>query len=412
MSKVGLITACSSTRSMPPTVKVQDMPEGLTNAEAMEWWCDKIGDKGLQRTTPGEQYRGTGFNTLTKIQATLGADTRIITGGLGLIGLTDEIVPYDFSASKKEEHNIHQKVTKEPFIQTVWWARINEYFGRSGTPVAKFVLEHDLVVISATKVFLRYIADDILSIPIQYRDRVRILLTESSLGSVPAQLRPMIIPFPRTAVSHLPGNRNDINHRAAQLFFQQLEDDPEWLSRTIEEHAELYKGAQVSQNSALSQQALLDIFDSHPGYLQLGPDQAYLVVKRSHGNPGGKMTFRGVYRLAKASNFEPDKKDVSKAEQALAGMGFLSQVAQGTDEEEAALQALSIFAEAVKGIAPNAVFSTADISNWAKSYYTESEPPGILTSPNKLAYLMRANLGVLKMRIVEKSFALDLQGEA
>src|SRR5690348_11554200 len=239
----GLITACSSTRTVAPLVRVQDMPLNLNMQEALDWWTDaaktSLGDSAT--ITPGEQYRGTGFNTLVRIQSLYPLETRIVTGGAGLIKLDEPIVPYDFTANKNEEHNIWQHVTKEPFVQTVWWKKINALRDKGENPVADFVRSiPGLTVISTSKVFLRYIAGDILSLSTEERKKVRILLPASSLGSVPAQLRPMIIPFSRHAVAHLPGNRNDTSHRAAEMFFEEAASNPEWLSLPIEEHAKLY----------------------------------------------------------------------------------------------------------------------------------------------------------------------------
>jgi hypothetical protein len=339
-------------------------------------------------------------------------NVRIITGGQGLLELDEPIVPYDFSASKNEEHNITQVVTLEPFVQTVWWKGINQARRGTPTPVADFVRASEgMTVISASKVFIRYISEDLLSLSIQDRERVRILLTASSVGSVPAQLRSMIVPYSRGVVGHMPGNRNDVAHRAAQLFFQKAADEPGWEMLPIEEHKKLFICEDAPQaNGALTEQQLLDIFDSHPGYLQLSVDDAYVLVKRSHGSPGGRMFFRGVYRMAKGEKLETSFKEeeVDKALAALQGMSFLSRNGKHSSDEDAALEGVQLFLSALARLSPTASFTAGDVSGWAKNHYKD-ECPGFLASPNKLTYLIKSNLKVLGLKQVDKAFTRDLQ---
>jgi hypothetical protein len=409
--KVGLITACASSRMIAPKVRVEDMPLNLTMKEALDWWHKTLAEHSEPQyaITPREQYRGTGFSTLVRIQDIYPVDLRVVTGGMGLIDLDEPIIPYDFTASKKEEHNIHQKVTKEPFVQTVWWRGINNLRLKGLTPVADFVREHELTAISAGKIFLRYIAEDLLSLGFDERKKVRILLTASSLGSVPAQLHSMIIPFARNAVAHMPGNRNDINHRAAQLFFQKCADEPTWVNLSLEEHAKLFAShsLQGNQSQGMSTEQLQTIFEDHPGYLQLPMDEAYLVVKRAHGNPGGKMFFRGVFRLATQQVAKVQTPDVVKGAEVLKGMDFLQNKASATpNAEDKALEGLQIFAAALRQVAPNTAFGSADIVKWAETYYDGIGAPEMLKSPMQLSYLIRANLGILGFQQAGKQFML------
>lgn len=387
----GLITSCSSSRTVAPLVRVQDMPLFAKTAQALDWWLEEL-EKQQPSISPREQYRGLGFNTLVKIQETVpDIDVRIVTGGQGLIDLDSLIVPYDFSGSKKEEHNIHQHL-QEPFVSTVWWKGISQRKFGTSTPVADFVRANTFTVISCSKVFLRYIAEDVLSLSAADRGKLCILLSASSLGSVPSQLRSMIIPFSRESLSDLPGNRNDLNHRAALKWFQEVLEGREPIFEIPETK---------TANGGLAAEQLLNIFKDHPGYLTLDVETAYVAVKRSHGSPGGRTFFRGIYRAAKGQTM-PDIVPDNKAKEALSFLS-LSKTASHNVEDEA-LELVGIFLAALRQAHADVVFTSSDICTWAKAY--KEEPPEMLTSPNRLFYLLKANTDYLQITSVDKGFVL------
>lgn len=124
------------------------------------------------------------------------------------------------------------------------------------------------------------------------------------------------------------------------------------------------------------------------------------------------MAFRGAYRLAKAQK-NPEKApaiskaEATKAEQAMKGLNFLTGGGKkGADEEEIALTGVKSFVHALRGIAPEAVFTSADLVGWAKNYYGEANPPEMLTSPQKATFLLRANTALLGIEPNGKGFAL------
>lgn len=398
-----LITNCSNTRAVPPIAEVAKLPIGLTMSQALDHWM-KMLESTSPSITPREQYRGVGFHTIAKIQEQFKlSQVKIITGGLGFTDIDEKIVPYDFSAGKNEEHNIWQHVTAEPYVQTVWWRLINTARGKGARPVADFVHDTsaDYVLISLGKVFLRYIADDVLSIPYEDTRKVRILLAASSIGSVPAQLRPLIIPFDRQVVGHIPGNRNDTNQRAAYHFLYLAATlGKAFTDLSIEEQREYFVARDKLSVQNQAQVDLARIFERNPYLLDLDCDQAYTAVRREYGTFGGRMYFRAAYRKAKGIDFSANLEtaDVEAAADALKGMSFLSNstsgATAGSSDEEDALKKIQVFLSALKTVAPQAVFSSAEICEWAKNYYKDA-CPAMLSTPNKLAFILKNNFTLL-----------------
>lgn len=395
-----LITSCSSTRTLEPIARVGKIPPGQTMQTALQNWLQQLDVDPDRQTTPAELYRGMGFMVIAKIQEQFKPnDIRIVTGGQGLITLTEQITPYDFTAAKNEPENIYQAVTAEPFVQSVWWRMINTARNKPANPISTLVQQSsdtDLFLVSMGKVFIRYVAEDILSIPYEHRHRVRILLAASSVGSVPAQLRPFIIPFDRDAISHLPGNRNDTNHRAALQYLTLCDSEDGFAQLPVDEQRRYFLAEHINHSQALKVD-LQALFKDRPYLLNLDQDSAYRVVRKEFGTFGGKMYFRSEWRKAKGTTLEPiDASIVDGAAQALTGMAFLQNTNNqtSTSEEDEALQDVKIFVEAVKKVAPNSVFTAADISNWARTYFKDNCKQ-ILLQPNKLAYVLKSNYQIL-----------------
>lgn len=397
-----LITNCSSSRTIEPIARVGKIPPNQTMKSALANWAEQLNVPEDKLTTPSELYRGMGFMTIAKIMEQYKPnDVKIVTGGQGLISLDEKIVPYDFTANKAEPENIWQAVTQEPFVQAVWWRMINDLRGKSATPIADYVKEtnYDFYLISMGKVFLRYIAEDILSIPFADRPKIKILLAASSTGSVPAQLRPMIIPFDREVIAHLPGNRNDGNHRAAQYFLSLMEEDEEFANGTTEFQRQAFSS--TAENIAPSKIDLATLFENRPHLLQLDMDTAFKAIRKEFGTFGGKMYFRSEWRKAKGLDISINPEDIDSAKNALSGLSFLQNVNTQTSnsEEDDVLKGIKTFLEALKIIAPHAVFNAANVCEWGKTFYTPLNPaPQAMTQPNKLAYILKNNADLLNIQ--------------
>jgi hypothetical protein len=395
-----------------------------TMSGASIWWLGSM-SKHKPDITPREQYRGLGFSTLVKIQEQFPEveEIKIVTGGTGLTDLDAKIVPYDFTASKNEEHNVYQHVTAEPFVQTVWWKMVNSGMGKGQSPIHDLAEEHpnDLILISCGKVFLRYIAEDILNIANSLRNNVRILLSASSVGSVPMQLRPMMIPYDRSIISHLIGNRNDSNHRAAQFFLNLAKEEPGFLDLPLEKQIPYFADGKGPNKDGLlvTQAAIEKTLSDNPSYLQMDSEACYRLVRREHGAFGGRGLFKQIFRKMGGKDHISQQlgaitvsdEDQDASMNALQGLSFLTETKSASaapSVEEAALIGLKTFLAGLQKLAPQALFTASDVCQWAQKYYaaatTTTAPdnlPLLFKSPNKLVHTIKNNLDLLNLREVE-----------
>lgn len=406
-----IIATCTSTRTVEPVVKVGDLPTNLTAAEAIKLWVEKL-DTNAASTTPRDMYRGLGFLTLSNILRQFPCDARIVTGGQGLIGVDEPIVPYDFTADQKQSPNIWEKVTKEPFSQTAWWRMINEARGKGPTPIADLINKsatESSIIISCPKIFLRYIVADILSVQPDKVKNFRILLSASSLGSIPVQLRPFIVSFDRGSVKNLPGNRNDVTHRAAYMFVEALTNKPEL--RLLPPHVQReaifpIEGAGIYASSTLDPATLLK---SRPDLLELSPEDAYSAIYRQHGPIGGRLRFKGIFLSLKGQTHQTQDTEVDDdAVEAFNMLNLNAPTQQSQAQDDRSLDILGVMMATLRQHAPKAEFTSSDVSNWVNTYCAKKQldiPPSI-SSPLKVVYFLKAYASVLQVAPSGKNFKL------
>jgi hypothetical protein len=428
-----LITSCASSLTESPRIRCSDLPKHLTMEQALNEWLKLIDAHREPRITARELYRGMGFQTLMKtIEAFRPQRVVIVSGAMGFVDIDDWVVPYDFSATTNMPENILLSVTAEPFVTTVWWRMLNA--ARRSPPTTSPVREmvegttSDYVVIACSKAGLKYIAEDILSIPYKLRDKVRILLAASNQGSVPAQLRPMMLPFERSFISHLPGNRSDGNHRAAYQYLEMMTHNPEFARQTVSQQRGVFinvprlVGDMHSHDEHVpygrTKVDLEAFLRERPQYLGLPWEQAFILSRRELGVIGGRLHFRGLLRklreelvVAPVVGEDATLQD-SGAVEALAGLGLTTTAAfdgssGSVDDEEEVLRLCRVFVSAVRSANPRAVFQAADVCKWAGVYWKSRYPhevtgfgpdsiwPTTFDSPKKLAHLLKANKGLL-----------------
>jgi hypothetical protein len=185
-TRIAIVVNCSLSRNVDPVLCVTDIPNNISQAEALEFWLGRmkaLKEAGQPLYTPEQIYSGDGFQEVRAIRQGHNdvVDVKIVTGGQGLIGIEQPILPYDFSGDPKEPHNIHQKV--RAFRHGAWWADINERLYQTRTPIADLTRRSDidLVIVSVTKVFLKYIAADLAQADL---DKLIVLTTASNLNAL------------------------------------------------------------------------------------------------------------------------------------------------------------------------------------------------------------------------------------
>lgn len=407
--KIVLISNCSVTRAKEPVATMDQLGTGLNHQEALQKWFTLISDPMAEKFSPGEIYRGGGFQeTLSLAELYDIDDIRIVTGGQGLISYRKPIVPYDFSASRKEELNIHQHVTAEPFSQHRWWMNINSLVNETPTPVADIVKDPtvDLVVIACTKIFVKYFERDLLSALPAHRDKVKIFISESSKGAIIQQLRDTMRLYSRRMIGHLPGNRMNTTQRAASVYLEKIVKEGFTIKQADEYWAHILRnygndgdGDPDDENSETEHVTAEQYLQEHPDLLKLTAEQAYGVVRSQLGNVGGTIAFNGIFR--RMSGFQVIGQSNDLAKSLLASLVSMppEKVLTDVDEEET-IKLLAIMTASLRDLGATPQLTAPMICSWAKAYCTQikSNLPVYLESPAKLARLLSNNASVVGLK--------------
>jgi hypothetical protein len=283
-------------------------------------------------------------------------------------------VPYDFSVHPKEEHNIHQHVTREPFIQPLWWRMLNKRLRGTDTPIRDLVAQEDvhLLVIACYKFFVRHLTDDLLSCTRDQLSKVRIINTSSHHNWLPMQLRPYAVDAPREVVYSAVGNRNNVAHRAGLRFLEMLAENPDL----------------ITASAAAQQQKLIEIHGPRSiGYSTLQARTLEVVPLP----PPSITRDQEAAALVALNAIMPDLERRS---------GRVAR-ASGSDE---IVRDVHVFIKLLRDLNYKEPFSTREISAWVKSYYDsqEKDPPGWADSRQQIAQSLAAShraLGLIKFKI-------------
>jgi hypothetical protein len=371
---VYVMTNCSVSKMIEPKAKIKNMGTNLSMAEALNEWVGII-ESFPTDTTPIEFHRGASFHTIQSMFPLVGRDhIRVFGGGQGLLTLDTPIVPYDFSVIPKEEYNIHQHVTREPFIQPLWWRMVNKRLRGSDTPARDLLAQEDvkLVIVACYKFFVKYLTDDLLSCTRDQLSKLRIINTSSHHNWLPMQFRPYAIDAPREVVYSAVGNRNNIAHRAGLKFLEMLVANPEL----------------IGQPAAVQQKKLIEIH---------GPRSVGYSTMMSRSHEISPLPTTAITKgqeaaaLIALNSIMPD----------LERRSGRAARASGTDE---IVRDVMVFVKLLRDLQYKDPFSTREISAWVKSYYDsqEKDAPAWADSRQQIAQSLAAAyraMGLIKFKI-------------
>lgn len=399
--RIAVITSCAVTRTVTPIVKVSELGQGTMKDLVSEWWSDlqAIGDD--KKVTPGDLYRGPSMDIVFKIAQMVGHENVfIVTGGQGLVSLDTPIVPYDFTSDKKAEHNIHQHVTGEPFSWTTWWGLINSERHGIVNPIAERLIEHfgyDYVLAALPKGFIKYIVDDIASIPTEHRHKMIVPIPRSNRTSFPQRVRDMMLLYSQSFVEGA-SQYSRAQNAALRILSDAQASSMSVTVATIAEEEEVAE--QRGDTSTIDYDAM---FSTHPELLQAPDGKSAIRMAKALGYKiGGRHRFVGAWMGARG-HAEVDKKDIPpQAVEALSTILKESKTPQAS--EDAIVKELAIFVALLKEHAYDRLFASADVVAWAALTFGEQHDSGILSTAKVNYYLdfYAKYLGIQKLGTMYK----------
>lgn len=396
--RVALLTSCSVSRNYDTAVKIGDAPICRTMDELLGWWLAQMNKHKGKQYTPGELYAGIGFWTVTEIAQIIGHENiYIVTGGVGLVSHETKIVPYDFTSSTNHSPNAPEKVTGEKFLPHVWWAKINEHRHTVPTPIASVLSKkYDIIVGALPKMFIKYIQGDLEACGSEVLEqKVFIPIPQSMSGSVKANVRMAFVPYHSDFVSGLSINRVNKSQAVAKKFIENMHDAPIEYANQI-----THQSQQGTLNRTAADIDYDGMFLKYPQLLE--PDDPGLAIHMAKAlglKVGGKIRFTGAWRGARGRvKVSATKSELSVAQEN--ALRVLQDSDAGTGDDEV-LRQIGLFVEAVRGAAPDKLFTAKDVAAWGRMTYSENG--GDITSATKLTYVLSYNARYLGIELVTSS---------
>lgn len=384
--RIALLTSCTVSRNYDPVLKIQDMPKVASISALCAKWGDTMHQLSpkAQLYTPGEIYAGISFDTVSEIAQEIGHDNAyIVTGGVGLTSLTDEILPYDFTSDKKALHNAHQHVTKEKFIPRIWWGLINKALHDDPSPIASLAEGYDYIVGALPKNFIKYILDDLSSIPMKdLEEKVFIPIPRSMMGSVPKAIRKAFVPYTTDYLEGLAWNRYDKAQRVALQFITNGLAQKSFQMEALQVEAQsadyIHEGVAELDFDAL--------FKEHPTLLEAEDVNHAIHKAKALGlKIGGRHRFAGAWRGATGTiKVDVNKTTIGLAQDALQKMITSGSPKNYVDDDDLLLR-IGIFIEAVRKESSDMIFTAKEVVAWGKLMYPKDK---IIANTTKISYAL------------------------
>lgn len=388
---LALLTSCTVTRNAEPIVKIGDMDAVATMGELCKQWQTEMSvhNKDVKKS-PGELYAGTAMTAITEIAQDIGHENIfIVTGGVGLVRHTDAIVPYDFTADRKQLHNAHQKVTGERFIPHVWWNKINVALHNDPNPIRTLLDEYELVVGALPKMFTKYILADLESCGPEVRgERIFIPMTSSMYNGLPNVVKDAYVPYTPEYLADIMYSRGDKAQRVVQKFLRQASEKN--IGDLAQEMLTDAANSKPSRNGNVDYAAM---FEANPEIIEA--DDVHTATYRAKANGykiGGSSRFAGAWRSHKWPNVAVVTNKARHTKGVSALQGIISMGERMSDDDKI-LERLGEFVAAAKDVDKNLVFSAKEIVAWAKEMYPDSLDG--MDNTNKVSYLVGYNAGYL-----------------
>lgn len=233
-----IVTTCSSRKVIGPNPRLhaEALPFGSLADVSAEW---KTRLEKAEPCLPAQAlYRGRGFGLATQAARTANCALRIVSAGLGLIDGDCCIPAYGLTVSPGTSDSILSRIAG-PSTAADWWGAI-----RSGDTLRIDEGHEGLVLMAMSSVYLRMIADELVSTACLKEGRLRIF-TRAPTEAVDRSLQRFILPYDERLdgpESPLPGTMTDFAQRALHHFTAAVLPKSQFGS--LEEHRQLVDHAQ------------------------------------------------------------------------------------------------------------------------------------------------------------------------
>lgn len=225
--KIALISTCTNRKKKPATSSLcaSSLSKGDMQSVLAEWEslisCEK------NKIPAHDLYCGRGFSEIRKAVTKNDLNHWIISAGLGLIHGSFLVPSYNLTITPSAKDTINLKIPPDlHFHPAKWWMALNEILRDSTTPLCDLIntQKDTFFIISLSSSYLDLISEDLLQLPRNSRNRVRITGINTS-KFLPESFKHLWMPYDERfdgPQSPNPGTRADFPQRVTRHFIDEV----------------------------------------------------------------------------------------------------------------------------------------------------------------------------------------------
>lgn len=217
-----VVTSCSRRKRLKPdeALSAADLDCAALDVLARDWLSRVVcADRRIEARS---LYAGRQFGEARQAAEELKADLWVVSAGLGVIDSTSMVAPYALTVSQGADDSILTRAVGAASAQA-WWQALThgEVACKSlGNALSNKVSATGLILVSLSGTYLEMVSEELLALPQQVLERVRIFTMLSSKASR-GRLGEFIMPYDRRLDgpdSPIPGTIVDFAGRALRHF--------------------------------------------------------------------------------------------------------------------------------------------------------------------------------------------------
>jgi len=225
--RIGLITSCTNRKKVnpEPILLARNLPIGSPEEVAGEWAGRLASMKA--RVPARSLYAGRAFSEAIAASEIGHGGCHVVSAGLGLISIEDEVPSYSLTVSGNVEDNVLGKLATGNEKPSIWWRAITRERPPE-SPLTRLIQESkDLIfVIALPSTYFELVSEDLGSIALATASkRVRVVGLPALQKALPPSVAPSFVAYDERfeAVGDgTAGTRSDFPQRIARHFIAEI----------------------------------------------------------------------------------------------------------------------------------------------------------------------------------------------
>jgi hypothetical protein len=221
-----LVSSCTNRKKVaaPATLQARTLQSSSLELLAEEWQerCVLAEEKVPVRSL----YAGRAFTEALAAADVADGGCYIVSAGLGLVSMEDEVPSYSLTVAGKDENNILSKVEGSHASPAEWWAVLTRSQLKK-SPLSDLIENSldSLVVLALPSSYVELVADDLAALSALAAKRVRVIGLPSLRTFLPETVVDSLVPYDErfeAPESGRAGTRSDFPQRAARHFMESI----------------------------------------------------------------------------------------------------------------------------------------------------------------------------------------------